>query len=200
MLCLKQVYPRTGGGNRRPARRRVSSPGLSPHGRGKPHRQAQLRPGPGSIPARAGETSYSTEDALYHRVYPRTGGGNRVAPPSSDARKGLSPHGRGKPRGSRLGCPSPGSIPARAGETDFGKMLKGVTGVYPRTGGGNSTTKSHQCCHMGTILTRSGVTKVLIEAIFALREALHRRPRSPLEVLQEFRCGDYPQLVHRARP
>ena len=88
------VYPRTGGGTGgsgaltvTPDRRR----GLSPHGRGNPACAIPCDelPGPGSIPARAGEppaTKRSREPGVYgggtselldltDRVYPRTGGG-----------------------------------------------------------------------------------------------------------------------------
>ena len=190
LIWQRWVYPRPCGGNG--IDRNLSPPvrpcwaktirGLSPPVRGKPVGF--------KLPA----------EANWDRVYPRPCGGN-TAPAASAAawsiparpprgKQGLSPPVRGKRAPNRAG-----SIPARAGETG-----RAILRVYPRPCGGNSTTKSHQCCHLGTILTRSGVTKVLVETIFALRAALHRRPRSPSEALRGFRCGDCRQPVHRARP
>ena len=58
------------------------------------------------------------------------------------ARKsGLSPRGRGK---RRQGRPDPnhyGSIPAWAGETEAVAGEYGISGVYPRVGGGNGLRK-----------------------------------------------------------
>ena len=55
------------------------------------------------------------------------------------ATNGLSPHGRGKLTAQRLQGPLPRSIPARAGETVAHTARPQSTGVYPRTGGGNSS-------------------------------------------------------------
>ena len=52
-------------------------------------------------------------------------------------RRGLSPHGRGKPEYEACGVPKAGSIPARAGETLRENANRYPKEVYPRTGGGN---------------------------------------------------------------
>ena len=54
-----------------------------------------------------------------------------------DLGTGLSPHGRGKPRGDSLLRLARGSIPARAGETPRESCSSRCKWVYPRTGGGN---------------------------------------------------------------
>ena len=50
---------------------------------------------------------------------------------------GLSPHGRGKPKGGFASGRRGGSIPARAGETAANTADFPRCWVYPRTGGGN---------------------------------------------------------------
>ena len=114
---IRQVYPRTGGGNRTTCGPLSIRKGLSPHGRGKPHRVSQGQDSVRSIPARAGETRPPAAARVSIRVYPRTGGGNPVAPACPCCPGGLSPHGRGKRGTPPPNSPSSRSIPARAGET-----------------------------------------------------------------------------------
>ena len=91
----------------------------------------------GSIPAWAGETSGGSSNDKYRTVYPRVGGGNvRRLYPVLDV-EGLSPRGRGKPQPTQFSTPSPGSIPAWAGETDELNAYASPYQVYPRVGGGN---------------------------------------------------------------
>ena len=138
----------------------VLDPGLSPHGRGKPLPFLQLRLCParvyprtgggnrpnhfrvwgrfGSIPARAGETLRRQPNGFRFAVYPRTGGGNACTPSATGIRMGLSPHGRGKLPKATAALAETGSIPARAGETGRIRLTGFITGVYPRTGGGNT--------------------------------------------------------------
>ena len=134
---LGEVYPRTGGGNRRRYNIANTTAGLSPHGRGK---RAETPPGgspPGSIPARAGETAGLEIKDHRSGVYPRTGGGNPVYHHHICCLAGLSPHGRGKPITPPLPRIWERSIPARAGETAIPRMMIPPAMVYPRTGGGN---------------------------------------------------------------
>ena len=131
------VYPRTGGGNpcaSHPAGRRR---GLSPHGRGKRLHLCLGIPDRGSIPARAGETQGSSPHPRPARVYPRTGGGNKLTVDADGPVWGLSPHGRGKRSVMPENSGVEGSIPARAGETIGATVAVVIIGVYPRTGGGN---------------------------------------------------------------
>ena len=58
-LCAVWVYPRVGGGNRRRWALRGRWRGLSPRGRGKPVVKARINAEIRSIPAWAGETSFS---------------------------------------------------------------------------------------------------------------------------------------------
>ena len=137
------VYPRTCGGNSLMPLCTLFHPGLSPHMRGKLSTDLQRQRGSGSIPAHAGETAFMRAITGACRVYPRTCGGNNAQKPLADARKGLSPHMRGKrPRDGRADS-GPGSIPAHAGETHPLKMRFGWHWVYPRTCGGNRVDMHH---------------------------------------------------------
>ena len=131
------VYPRVGGGNTACRRKRCSTRGLSPRGRGKPRRLLVVLRIHWSIPAWAGETPRRQSRDAVSAVYPRVGGGNAVRICSSRVFFGLSPRGRGKP--VQHGGPGSDSrsIPAWAGETWGGWGLGRGGKVYPRVGGGN---------------------------------------------------------------
>ena len=143
------VYPRTGGGNchRTPATSRLR--GLSPHGRGKPNSAIRTCAGAGSIPARAGETTWRGRITSWLTVYPRTGGGNGLANSTATVSSGLSPHGRGKLRVIRAVNAVIRSIPARAGETPSPRWKPSSGTVYPRTGGGNTGSSGNFGCSIG---------------------------------------------------
>ena len=136
-----RVYPRTGGGNSLWNFRELELYGLSPHGRGKQCRLPRHPGGIRSIPARAGETSRKSAGPWATPVYPRTGGGNRGPITLTEYGQGLSPHGRGKPATPGADQPASRSIPARAGETGVGGRVAVADGVYPRTGGGNQSSR-----------------------------------------------------------
>ena len=151
------VYPRVGGGNSPPARRRLTmtvyprvgggnrsgiaggtvAAGLSPRGRGKRRADdlypAQMR----SIPAWAGETGRFMPSSAADWVYPRVGGGNPQVATEVGGAGGLSPRGRGKPPGCNRSRRGRRSIPAWAGETGGGGGPAVQGEVYPRVGGGN---------------------------------------------------------------
>ena len=134
------VYPRVGGGNISGASAFASARGLSPRGRGKLGRVFCICAWAGSIPAWAGETALNTSRCALPSVYPRVGGGNRKAKAKGKAAQGLSPRGRGKLHMPPLAQRWIGSIPAWAGETLRWRMRSRARRVYPRVGGGNSTS------------------------------------------------------------
>ena len=136
------VYPRVGGGNPLPGRRRRYPRGLSPRGRGKPRRILALGLRPWSIPAWAGETLLPFIRPPGMMVYPRVGGGNLPAGTGETLSQGLSPRGRGKPIPAVPHTGHPGSIPAWAGETDPRSPAYRASRVYPRVGGGNRSPQS----------------------------------------------------------
>ena len=112
--------------------------GLSPRGRGKRQSGIQSSTPAGSIPAWAGETPALSFRRRPFGVYPRVGGGNRVAALLTLSSAGLSPRGRGKPTANRNRVLLPRSIPAWAGETNSNMASIALSRVYPRVGGGNS--------------------------------------------------------------
>ena len=70
----------------------------------------------GSIPAWAGEPYSGVSRIGLHGVYPRVGGGTGDKTVIKEAIEGLSPRGRGNPRGQADSRRCSGSIPAWAGE------------------------------------------------------------------------------------
>ena len=134
-LC--SVYPRVGGGNHRLGSASRLQRGLSPRGRGKLVRGWEYGRYRRSIPAWAGETHCLRAPKTSCRVYPRVGGGNKMGGFRADLGAGLSPRGRGKPKGVRRRCAGRRSIPAWAGETPGKWEQLGYGMVYPRVGGGN---------------------------------------------------------------
>ena len=103
----------------------------------------------GSIPAWAGETCEHRTAAGLGRVYPRVGGGNITPAAPPRAVFGLSPRGRGKPLGVSVNKHNAGSIPAWAGETEFGYESWVNNRVYPRVGGGNDAQRQEQSQQVG---------------------------------------------------
>ena len=134
----RAVYPRVGGGTGSAWRRRVRTDGLSPRGRGNHKVNASRIGGSRSIPAWAGEPGKGRAVGVGGQVYPRVGGGTALSLNGLNREKGLSPRGRGNPRG-RSGCPGGvRSIPAWAGEPLRGVCPRHSETVYPRVGGGTT--------------------------------------------------------------
>ena len=90
-----RVYPRVGGGTRRPSVRTVRQRGLSPRGRGNPPEVCTRRNELRSIPAWAGEPLPCATSETADWVYPRVGGGTCVICGAIPDAGGLSPRGRG---------------------------------------------------------------------------------------------------------
>ena len=137
IMSLKGVYPRPCGGNWLASSPLLISKGLSPPVRGKRGYPHSLGPFPGSIPARAGETSPTATRRSRGRVYPRPCGGNAGGSVLSLLGPGLSPPVRGKHQSGRENRLGDGSIPARAGETRAVQSAGRPAAVYPRPCGGN---------------------------------------------------------------
>ena len=110
--------------------------GLSPRVRGNPLSTARRLPPRGSIPACAGEPTWTTRVTWPAGVYPRVCGGTRLYSHLYEKAGGLSPRVRGNrgPPGHRYGGNR--SIPACAGEPTRLNGLKHQRPVYPRVCGG----------------------------------------------------------------
>ncbi len=123
--------------------------GPSPRVRGKHPKKAANWAIPGSIPARAGETSRPPRSCCPPSVHPRACGGNPARSSVSSSRAGPSPRVRGKHNPCALHrCPH-GSIPARAGETRLPGEYGAVHRVHPRACGGNQLTMATDWCGDG---------------------------------------------------
>ena len=146
---LPWVYPRVGGGTA--LRRRVHAVrrGLSPRGRGNPTDPDRERQRDGSIPAWAGEPMMQPAPSATAEVYPRVGGGTTVDDAEAIQREGLSPRGRGNQRWHNWILRAPGSIPAWAGEPAWHGGVFDWWRVYPRVGGGTSTSPNRTFTLMG---------------------------------------------------
>ena len=88
-----------GGGNADRGMVVTMAKALSPRGRGKRVKGTDFARNKGSIPAWAGETGFSCPACRITTVYPRVGGGNLQHSDRLATEAGLSPRGRGKPRG-----------------------------------------------------------------------------------------------------
>ena len=133
-----RVYPRACGGapGLKPTPRAIR--GLSPRVRGSRLFLRRAVGRCGSIPARAGEPGRSGACPSPSGVYPRACGGARWSGWRRGALAGLSPRVRGSPRRGDEGCPTAGSIPARAGEPRSRPGCRRGRRVYPRACGGAS--------------------------------------------------------------
>ena len=90
----------------------------------------------GSIPACAGEPTKSWNRLPGARVYPRVCGGTSKKAAMDVSRKGLSPRVRENPLRGIRHPQRIGSIPACAGEPNFGESVQRCERVYPRVCGG----------------------------------------------------------------
>ncbi len=75
-------------------------------------------------------TTVKTQD------YPRVGGGTFAKGDINHANLGLSPRGRGNHGNRDRETEGTGTIPAWAGEPLLALLVAGLTGDYPRVGGG----------------------------------------------------------------
>ena len=135
---FSRVYPRVCGGTALSATHSISSLGLSPRVRGNhapTENPCRLR---GSIPACAGEPSYTLVPVAAVSVYPRVCGGTVSYTTSHNTPPGLSPRVRGNQRPLFLWPPYTRSIPACAGEPGVAGGRGHVQEVYPRVCGGTS--------------------------------------------------------------
>ena len=110
------VYPRVCGGTLCLTQRTELRVGLSPRVRGNRLVTGGLRVTRRSIPACAGEPGGYRGADLSVRVYPRVCGGTPLEIVAVTGQWGLSPRVRGNPPLQSSFRPSPGSIPACAGE------------------------------------------------------------------------------------
>ena len=127
-----------GGENRQGVRRRRHQEGSSPRGRGKRCPPSRYQATRGLIPAWAGKTLTATTSTSCRRAHPRVGGENWFHARVSQALRGSSPRGRGKPSVRLRKCTPRGLIPAWAGKTRLGTLTTSRSRAHPRVGGENA--------------------------------------------------------------
>ena len=131
-----RVHPRVCGGALHALAQQHGAGGPSPRVRGSLRLGDRLRLHVGSIPACAGEPSASRTTSGRLRVHPRgCGGASRLGRLAAD-RAGPSPRVRGSQTLALLTDPSPGSIPACAGEPCPSVLRRAAEKVHPRVCGG----------------------------------------------------------------
>ena len=109
--------------------------GRSPLARGRRRTSASSRGSGGSIPARAGQTRGCCKATRCSKVDPRSRGADPCAQVDPVVAAGRSPLARGRPIERMRARWEPGSIPARAGQTeDAGEGVE-HPGVDPRSRG-----------------------------------------------------------------
>ena len=132
------VYPRGCGATRVALGDLPQDPGLSPRVRGNPRGPGRSAAGSGSIPAGAGQPFSLADVHGIREVYPRGCGATSQALLGQVEDRGLSPRVRGNRTGRRATRPSPGSIPAGAGQPFTVSPASMSRRVYPRGCGATS--------------------------------------------------------------
>ena len=135
------VYPRVCGGTPDSTSNPGHVVGLSPRVRGNHLLPSLHKNGRRSIPACAGEPTWSSRGASAFSVYPRVCGGTVCDALDLAAVWGLSPRVRGNLFGKGFDNGLDGSIPACAGEPSSLAATSFVASVYPRVCGGTPPTR-----------------------------------------------------------
>ena len=148
LKAVAGLSPR-GRGNQAYPGARQQRPGSIPRGRGNLSLYCIALHCARSIPAWAGEPSFTRASSSSTRVYPRVGGGTAPARQPAMNFQGLSPRGRGNHSGHVRASRLHRSIPAWAGEP--GKRGTGSrrAAVYPRVGGGTDPFLPHSPVRVG---------------------------------------------------
>ena len=141
-----RVYPRVCGGTAVSSVGSAANLGLSPRVRGNRDKPVHGVAEDGSIPACAGEPAGVGLLVDNTTVYPRVCGGTGCQWGCRGLPPGLSPRVRGNQESDARSVPSPGSIPACAGEPLCHLLSVRAVKVYPRVCGGTSAFRWAACC------------------------------------------------------
>ena len=128
----------------------MQRPGSSPLARGTRTDGFGIERPDGLIPARAGNTVHIVPTDRETRAHPRSRGEHRWVPPSSRSQAGSSPLARGTPDEPFDCLPRRGLIPARAGNTGWGRSKRFLTRAHPRSRGEHSDSTSASARVMGS--------------------------------------------------
>ena len=108
------------------------SPGSSPQVRGRLRSDADALTSNGLIPAGAGQTCLILVCRRSRRAHPRRCGADSFVTPYEVRASGSSPQVRGRLTTGFPGCPSPGLIPAGAGQTGASPARRTARRAHPR--------------------------------------------------------------------
>ncbi len=167
--------------------------GLSPRVRGNRSSSLHGSQEQGSIPARAGEPTFTSGTMTAGRVYPRACGGTKVCTSQPGVTAGLSPRVRGNPHWSRETPWLLGSIPARAGEPSGWCPRRAGCRVYPRACGGTTNPSNGSILMMGLSPRVRGNRCGQTGDRGNLRSIPARAGEPPFRVPLSVRCGVYPR-------
>ena len=134
-LNSKGAHPRSRGEHTRPMSLNLLSGGSSPLARGTQPRHRLVVEHRGLIPARAGNTLYTSRAGSVVRAHPRSRGEHRSSALQMSSNSGSSPLARG----TQVECSADefklGLIPARAGNTPSGQTHPTAKRAHPRSRG-----------------------------------------------------------------
>ena len=134
-LIWRGAHPRSRGEHTRPMSLNLLSGGSSPLARGTQPRHRLVVEHRGLIPARAGNTLYTSRAGSVVRAHPRSRGEHRSSALQMSSNSGSSPLARGTHRLDRH-IPRPkGLIPARAGNTAYPDCAEVSRRAHPRSRG-----------------------------------------------------------------
>ena len=136
-------YPRVCGGTYLRACWPGSEAGLSPRVRGNPPRPPCAAAPRGTIPACAGEPTWTWRPACRSADYPRVCGGTDEEGTKRGLLSGLSPRVRGNHTARFVVPRPPGTIPACAGEPRSERAHIQPSPDYPRVCGGTASLGKH---------------------------------------------------------
>ena len=146
-----------------------------------------------SIPARAGEPVGAHGDRRPGKVYPRACGGTEQPTETTAIPSGLSPRVRGNPGRPAGTTPSPGSIPARAGEPETPVPSPRPEPVYPRACGGTDPGLVYLVLHPGLSPRVRGNLQVCQEGVLSLGSIPARAGEPPTECGSRWPTRVYPR-------
>ena len=135
MLRDNRVHPRSRGAAATTRSRSPTVKGPSPLARGSQECADGVYDVDGSIPARAGQPASTSRSSPPARVHPRSRGAAAGIAECAGVIAGPSPLARGSLHRPEQPGAVQGSIPARAGQPATPLLLRGLSGVHPRSRG-----------------------------------------------------------------
>ena len=160
-LTVLRAHPRSRGEHTVTPHAFNDSGGSSPLARGTRSEGRSAGVVSGLIPARAGNTYRRFTASAFCRAHPRSRGEHPLPGNPSTPDAGSSPLARGTPRGLPGNLPSPGLIPARAGNTLYFDLPLKESGAHPRSRGEHVSDGESDTWHVGSSPLARGTPEIL---------------------------------------